>query len=199
MCRGSRPGRMRHGPECLALGRRDIHQTAGSVGVEGFQRSTGILVDFVQRLFRTRIAHNQRGGRIANEIGDLGRRIGVVEWQEDGARAHGGEIERQRLGRLLHLHCNPIPRLHAQRAKRVGQTARQHDHVAVADLTAVGTADQHLVRVFRAAQKGIVEHVGGTVRHAMSLLSVSVFLVFLSAAGSSARTGRAAFTSRREA
>ena len=61
-----------------------------------------------------RIADDERRLGIADEIVELGGRVGGVERQEDGAGPHAAEIEKQRLGRFFDLHRDPVAGRDAQ-------------------------------------------------------------------------------------
>ena len=64
-----------------------------------------------------RIADEQRRLGIAEEVGDLGRRVGGVQRQEHRAGPDRAEIQEQDLRALLDLHRDPVPGLHAAAAR----------------------------------------------------------------------------------
>ena len=71
-----------------------------------------------------RIADDERRLGIADEVLELGERVGGVEGKVDGSGPDGREIQDQGRHRLLDLHRDAIARLDPARDEHVGQAAR---------------------------------------------------------------------------
>ena len=75
---------------------------------------------------------------IAEEISDLGWRIGCVQRQIDGARAQRREIQHHGLGRLFDLRGDAVARLDAEFDKGVGEPRGTVEEVGVSHDRSVG-------------------------------------------------------------
>ena len=81
-----------------------------------------------------RIADDQRGFGIADEVLELGERVGGVEGKVDGSGPDGREIKDQGRHRLLDLHRDAVARLDPARDQHVGEAARQGHQVGIANI-----------------------------------------------------------------
>ncbi len=124
----------------LAPGKVD--QRAATLLVERFDLGAAIGGMLRNPLLRAWGADDKPRLGIAEEIVQLGKRIGRVERKIDGARAKTGEIEHQRLGALLHLHRHPIARAHPQGVEHGSDASRILQHVAIGPDTAIGRQDE---------------------------------------------------------
>ena len=80
-----------------------------------------------------RIADENAGLRILEEIVDLGGRVGGVERQVDRAEPQTGEVGPDASEMFSRLHGNPVALPHAERAKGIGISDRELKHVAIGE------------------------------------------------------------------
>ena len=91
-------------------------------------------------------AHRQRRLRIAQEIFELGQRIGGVQRQQRSAGAQARKREHDRVGRFVDLRRDPVARLDAERDEGVGGLARALEQRAIGQARCVGCLEGELVR-----------------------------------------------------
>ncbi len=89
------------------------------------------------RLAVLRPADNQPRFGIADEVLDLGQRIGGVERQEHRAGPQTGEVEDQGFRRFVDLHRHPVAGHDAELDQQTRETCRQSQHLAIGDDRAV--------------------------------------------------------------
>ena len=119
-----------------------VRQAALALGVERDERRARLVGRGLQRLAPGRVADEDRGLGVADEVLDLGRGVAGVERQEDAAGADRAEVEHDRLDRLLDLGGDPVAGLHAEADEGVGHPAGAGDEVGVGDALAGGGLDR---------------------------------------------------------
>ena len=87
--------------------------------------------------------------RVAEEIGELAPLVAGVERQVDEAGAQAGEIERERLPTLVHLHGDAIAALRTRLHQRVRDARRRGVEIVVVDDRTVRNQQAGLIRAFR--------------------------------------------------
>jgi hypothetical protein len=87
------------------------------------------------------------GRRIADEIVDLGRRVGRVERQEGGADAQAGKVEDDRLGRLLDLCRDPVSDHHTLVAQHVRIACGKSECLPIEYHTAIGGPHEGCIQI----------------------------------------------------
>ena len=107
-----------------------------------------------------RIAHEHRGGRVADEVLGLGRRIRWVERNEHRPRAHAPHVERKRGDAFLDLRHHPIAGRYPAGSHRRGHLRRVFVESPIPENVAGGRFDQGR-RGRRARRAKTVEEVVG--------------------------------------
>ena len=121
-------------------------------GLEGFRRIFGgigqrSLTSCVQRFHGTTdlrgdrrdpfalawITDDQLRLGVADEVLQLGERVGCIQGEIHGAGPHGCKIQNHGLNRLLDLHSDAVARLHPSGDQHVRKAAGPCDEVAIAD------------------------------------------------------------------
>ncbi len=136
-------------------------QRAVVLGAERLDRPDAELVR--ERLYASFVlgpADYEAGLGVGQEIFELGQRVGGVERQIHGARAHAGEIKRERLPGFLHLHRDAIARLDAAADQMAGEAAGKRERFAIRDASAFGQQDQCLAVAGVRGCDRVVEMIG---------------------------------------
>lgn len=87
------------------------------------------------------VADDQRWLGVADEVFQLGQRIGRIEGQVDGSSPRGREIQEYGRNGFLDLCCDTVARLDPAGDKHVRETTGQRDEVGIADGLARGGRD----------------------------------------------------------
>ena len=120
-----------------------LGEGARAVGVQGEDcTDAGLFGDGPDLVLALRLADRDARLRVAQEIGDLGRPIGGVERQVDGADAQAGEVEEDRLGRFLHLNGDAVAFFHAEAGQQPCHAAGEAFQIGVAVAATVRRLDE---------------------------------------------------------
>ena len=98
---------------------------------------------------------------IAGEIAQLARGIIGVERKIDCAHLQAGQIQKQRLRRLFHLHRDAVARLGAMARQHMGNARAQSESIAIRQGRAPWRGDEIAIRIrigLNDAAKKIVRH-----------------------------------------
>jgi len=152
--------RPRHGGEAVGLTGHKIAQRAGTLAAQRQEHRARGLGDGRHRLGLAGVADEERGTAVADEIVQLLRGVGGIERQEHHPRLEAGGVERQRLGRFLHMHRHPVARRHAERRERRGCAVGQREECRIAQRRAVRQMQEHPVRAFVRGKQRVVKRVG---------------------------------------
>jgi hypothetical protein len=118
--------------ESLVLPTGSIGQAAAAVFVEREQLRHAVLAAQLQHHgFVLRTANQQRRLGIAEEIADLGHRVGGAQREVDGAEPQRGEIDEQCLGALLDMQRDPVALAHAERSEQVCESGRARQQLGI--------------------------------------------------------------------
>jgi hypothetical protein len=122
-----------HGLErFVGIGGR-IREGALPVRIERFDRGSHLRGQLFNPLAVGRIADDERGLGIADEVLQLRQRVGAVEGEVDGTGPDGGKVQHQRWNRLLDLDRDPVAWLDTAGGQHIGQPAGQRDQIGIAD------------------------------------------------------------------
>jgi hypothetical protein len=165
------PGRVEDGGEVLGAARdvregvartgRGLRHSATPVGAEGHRvGDAGLRGDRDERRHAARVAHEHPRLGVAEEVRDLGRRVGGVEGQEHRPGAHAAEVEEDDLDALLDLDGDAVPRPDPEADEGVGVAAGAALHLAVGDHRCVGGLDAARARAGAARADEVEEVVG---------------------------------------
>ena len=150
-------GVARDGLEGVGLAARRLGQASPAIGVEREHACPGRGRDRLEALVARRVADEDGGLGVAEEVLDLGRRVAGVERQEDPARPHRGEVEHDRLDRLLDLGRDPVAGPQPQDREGVRHPPGPGDEVGIADPLARSRLDRDLVGVGDTAGEDVEE------------------------------------------
>ena len=156
MGRASRPWRARSCPTCTAARRGRRPRPAQPMSSQpprrergparrGLRRSSrragaSCVVEKPDRVAPGRIAHDQRRLGIAEEVIELGERVGGVERQIDRAAARAGEVKQHVRDALLDLDRDPIAAADAQTPEAGGEASAALVEVGVGEAVAAGVS-----------------------------------------------------------
>ena len=100
-------------------------------GAHQVQRHTGHLAGLAGLRVQAREADQQRRGRIAQVVLDLGRHEQRIERQHDHPGLQRAEVGDQELGQVRQLDCHHLTGDEARVAESLGETSRPHVELAV--------------------------------------------------------------------
>ena len=111
----------RHGLETLRQAAGRVQQRAAAVLVQRVDMGAAGLVGGAPDPFAVLAGTHHHGGLgVFQEVLDLGLAVGGVQRQVDQARAQRGQVQQQRLGRLLGLHRHARTLGQPERSQQVG-------------------------------------------------------------------------------
>ena len=145
--RGEIVGRALHRREVFRCRLCRVRQGPLALRVERDERRARLGGRLQQRLAPGRVADEDGGLGVADEVLDLCRGVAGVERQEGAARPHRAEIEDDRFDRLLDLGGDAVAGLHAEADEGVRHSAGAGDEVGIGDALAGGGLDRDGGRV----------------------------------------------------
>ncbi|MNP02054.1 hypothetical protein D3C76_938920 [compost metagenome] len=133
----------------LELGRGHVDpfaQAALPLFSEGLQRSAMLQGDCRQCMQRLGADDKDPWRRIAEEIIELGWRVGRVERQVDRAAAQRAQVQHQRIDAFIDLHCHPVTRQYTEATQGVGKLSGARECLAISEWFAGGGFQQQRSR-----------------------------------------------------